>query len=155
MPSGLKGYNIRLDGALLNDTPIPEGQPFTYAGVDSGTDYSDRVTISAVDNSGNETPPVTLRSIGDTLITPTPGPTDLLPTSITDQIDAFVASYLKPNDVADGAIIGIHTDEGGYQKAYGGDRTAGLSLTTDYRMRYGSCTKMYTAILVLAQTRIA
>lgn len=151
MPSGLKGYNIRLDGVLLNNSPIPEGQSFQYTGLSSGTDYSDRVTISAIDNAGNETTPVTVRSLGKTLVTTNPAPTDLLPQATRDTIDGFVAQYLKPNDVTDGAIIGVYTPTGSYYKAYGGDRTAGLTLTLDHKMRYGSCTKMYTALLVLAQ----
>lgn len=151
MPSGLKGYNVRLDGALLNNAPIPGGQPFQYSGLDSGTDYSDRITISAIDNAGNETTPVTLRSLGKTLVTTNPSPTDVLPSTVTDQIDSFVAQYIKPNTVVDGAIIGVYTPTGSYYKAYGGDRTAGLALTIDHKMRYGSCTKMYTALLVLAQ----
>lgn len=151
MPSGLKGYNVRLDGTLLNNSPIPDGQPFPYTGLDSGTDYSDRITISAVDNAGNETTPVALRSLGAALVTTNPSPTDLLPETTRNTIDGFVAQYLKPNDVTDGAIIGVYTPTGSYYKAYGGDRTAGLALTIDHKMRYGSCTKMYTAILVLAQ----
>lgn len=149
--AGLKGYNARLDGGLLNNAPIPDGQPFPYSGLDSATDYSDRITISAVDNAGNETTPVTLRSLGKTLVTTNPSPTDLLPSDTTAQIDAIVAKYLKPNDVTDGAIIGVYTPAGSYYKPYGGDRTAGLTLTLDDKMRYGSCTKMYTALLILAQ----
>lgn len=151
MPSGLKGYNVRLDGLKLNDAPIPDGQPFSYTGLASATDYSDRVTISAIDNAGNETTPVTLRSIGKTLVTADPAPSDVLPLDITNQIDEFAAGYLKPNTVVDGAIVGVYTPTGSYYKAYGGDRTTGLSLTIDHKMRYGSCTKMYTAVLVLAQ----
>ncbi|OCB15071.1 serine hydrolase domain-containing protein [Mycobacterium intracellulare] len=149
--SGLKGYNVRLDGQLLNSTPIPDGQPFPYVGAISATDYSDRITITAIDNAGHETDPVTLRELGETLITTNPAPTDLLPQATRDTIDGFVAQYLKPNDVTDGAIIGIYTEEGSYYKAFGGDRTSGLTLTLDHKMRYGSCTKMYTALLVLAQ----
>lgn len=151
MPSGLRGYNLRLDGTLLNNAPIADGQPFSYTGLDSDTDYSDRITISAIDNAGNETTPVTLRSLSDTLVTTNPAPTDMLPLSTTNQIDSFVVQYLKPNDVTDGAIIGISTADGSYYKAYGGDQTTGLSLTIDYKIRFGSCTKMYTATLVLAQ----
>jgi len=149
--SGLKGYNVELDGVQINDAPIPDGAPFTYTGLSSATDYSDRLTITAADNAGNETGPVTVRSLGDTAITPDPAPTDLLPTATTDTIDGYVAQYLKPNDVTDGAIIGVYTEDGSYYKAYGGDRTTGLELTLDHKMRYGSCTKMHTALLVLAQ----
>lgn len=150
-PSGLKGHDIRLDGVKINDTPIPSGQPFTYVGVDSATDYSDRVTITAIDNAGNPSAAVSLRELGKTLITPDPAPTDLLPTATTNQIDSFVAEYIKPNDVADGAIIGVYTEDGSYYKAYGGDRTANSPLTLDDKMRFGSCTKMYAALLILAQ----
>ncbi|EFG75300.1 beta-lactamase [Mycobacterium parascrofulaceum ATCC BAA-614] len=149
--SGLKGYNVRLDSQLLNSTPIPEGQPFPYVGAMSATDYSDRITITAIDNAGHETDPVSLRDLGETLITTNPTPTDLLPLETRNSIDGIVAKYIKPNDVTDGAIIGIYTEDGSYDKAFGGDRTTGLTLTIDHKMRYGSCTKMYTAILILAQ----
>ncbi|OCB41892.1 D-alanyl-D-alanine carboxypeptidase, partial [Mycobacterium malmoense] len=91
-------------------------------------------------------------SLGKALVTANPSPTDVLPSTTTDQIDSFVAQYIKPTDPhTDGAIIGVYTEDGSYYQAYGGDRTAGLVLTIDHKMRYGSCTKMYTAVLVLAQ----
>lgn len=149
MPSGLKGYNIRLDGVKINDAPIADGQPFPYTGVDSGTDYSDRVTITAVDNAGNETDPVSLRTLGDLLITAASTPEgDDLPLATRNTIDAIVATKLQPNSTVDGAIIAVDTPDGLYYKAYGGDRTAGLTLTLDYRMRYGSCSKMWNTLLI-------
>lgn len=151
MPSGLKGYNIRLDGVKLNSTPIPEAGSLPIAGLASGTNYAPRITISAVDNAGNETTPVTLASLGLTVATSTPGASDPLPQSTRDAIDGFVAQKLKPNTRTDGCVLGIYTPTGSYYKAYGGDRTAGLSLTIDHKMRYGSITKMYTGILVCRQ----
>lgn len=149
--SGLKGYYARLDGIKLNDTPIADGQPFPYSGVTSATDFSDRITITAVDNAGNETTPVSLRSLGKTLVTSDPTPTDLLALEKRNSIDAFATAILKPNTNFDGILIGITSPDGDYYKAYGGDRTANSPLTLDDKMRYGSVTKMYTALLVLAQ----
>lgn len=149
--SGLKGYNVQLDGAKINNAPIGDGQPFPYSGLDSGTDYSSRITVTAIDNAGNETDPVSLASLGKSAITPTPTAADLLPTATRNTIDGFAAGVLKPNTVADGVLIGVSTPDGSYYQAYGGDRTDGLTLTIDYKMRYGSITKMYTALLVLAQ----
>ena len=153
MSSGLAGYEVRLDDAKLHAGLIPEGGDFSYEGVESSTDYSERVTVTAVDNVGNRTTR-TLTELGLELITadPTPGG-ETLPASITEAIDAIVAAKLKPTpDVkTDGALVGVTTADGSYYQAYGGDRTAGLTLTLDHKMRYGSITKMYTALLVLAQ----
>lgn len=150
MPSSV-GYYVALDGAQLNDSAIPDGQPFPIQGLTSDTDYSERITITAVDAAGNPTEPVTLAYLHKLAATTSPTPTDLLPLEKRAAIDAFAAGAIKPNTVADGVLIGISTPEGSYYKAYGGDRTAGLALTLDHRMRFGSITKMYTCLLVLAQ----
>lgn len=148
--SGLKGYNVRLDGVKINTAPIADGQPFPYLGAASATDYSTRVTITAVDNAGNESDPVTLADLGKTLVTAPPAPegTDL-PSATRDAIDAIVATKLKPNTTVDGAIIAVDTPDGQYYKAFGGDRTSGLTLTLDHKMRYGSCSKMWCSLLIL------
>lgn len=150
-PSGLKGYNIFLDGIKLNDFPVLGGQPFPYSGLDSGTDFSDRITISAIDNAGYETDSVSLRELGKTLVTAASTPSDdpLLPQAKRTAIDAIVATKLKPKTKVDGAIIGISTPDGQYYKAFGGDRTANKTLTLDYKMRYGSCSKMWNTLLIL------
>lgn len=149
-PSGVKGYIVRLDGVRLNDTPIAEGQPSPFTGLDSATDYSDRITITAIDNAGNESDPVSLRDLGITLTTAGPTPEgDELPLETRAAIDAIVATKLKPNTTVDGAIIAVDTPDGQYYKAFGGDRTAGLTLTLDYKMRYGSCSKMWCSMLIL------
>lgn len=147
--SGLKGYIVRLDGVRLNDTPIAEGQSSPFTGLASATDYSDRITITAVDNAGNETDPVSLRDLGITLTTAPATPEgDELPFETQTAIDAIVASKLKPNTTVDGAIIAVDTPDGRYYKAFGGDRTDGLTLTIDYKMRYGSCSKMWCSLLI-------
>ena len=56
MPSGLKGYNIRLDGVKLNSTPIPEAGSLPIAGLASGTNYAPRITISAVETPATKPP---------------------------------------------------------------------------------------------------
>lgn len=148
--SGLKGYNVRLDGVKINTAPIADGQPFPYLGAASATDYSTRVTITAVDNAGNESDPVTLADLGKTLVTAPPAleGTDL-PSATRDAIDAIVATKLKPNTTVDGAIIAVDTPDGQYYKAFGGDRTSGLTLTLDHKMRFGSCSKMWCSLLIL------
>lgn len=149
-PSGIRGYNIRLLGLKLNPAPIPGGDPFPYLGAISATDYSSLITITAVDNAGNESDPVTLSDLGKTLVTAPAAPDGAdLPVATRDAIDAIVATKLKPNTTVDGAIIAVDTPEGRYYRAFGGDRTEGLTLTLDHKMRYGSCSKMWTSLLIL------
>ena len=151
MPSGLKGYNIYLDEEKMNNAPVAESAAFQITGLNSGTDYSDRIWVAAVDNAGNESTPVSIADIEGpaSAVTTTPTPDDLLGEEIRTAIDGFVAANLKPNTKCDGAIIGVKAPEGSYYKAYGGDRTADSPLTLDDKSRYGSITKMYTSLLVL------
>ncbi|ACI06236.1 minor tail protein with lysin activity [Mycobacterium phage Brujita] len=151
MPSGLKGYNIWLDGVKLNIDPIPEDGDFPLAGLMPGTDYSSRITISAIDNAGNETDPVSLADLATPASTVSPTPDDPLPEATSAAIDALVASKLKPNTTTDGALVAIKTPNGSHYKAYGGDRTAGQPITLGHRTRYGSCSKMFVNLLVMAQ----
>ncbi|QGJ87381.1 minor tail protein [Mycobacterium phage TelAviv] len=151
MPSGLRGYNVFLDGVKINNDPIPNGGTIPLAGLSQATDYSSRITVTAIDKAGNESEPVTLADLGTTATTTVPSPDDPLPADITAAIDALVASKLKPNTKTDGALVGIVTPNGSYYKAYGGDRTSGQTLTLAHRTRYGSISKMYCNTLVLAQ----
>ncbi|WP_231998470.1 serine hydrolase [Mycobacterium sp. 1245499.0] len=148
MPSGLKGYNVYLDGQKVNAAAVPDDQPFPLQGLDSGTDYSGRITITAVDNAGNETAPMSLGALGKSAVTDSPTPSDLLPLETTNAIDALALAQIKPNTKVDGVLVGVYTPEGSYYKAYGGDRTTNSPLTIDDKMRYGSITKMYTCYLV-------
>ncbi|OMC04903.1 D-alanyl-D-alanine carboxypeptidase [Mycobacterium sp. NS-7484] len=151
MPSGLKGYNVRLDGVKINEAPVTDGGALPLSGLAAGTDYSGRITISAVDNAGNETTPVTLANLAVTAQTATPSVTDPLPEATRNAIDALVASKLKPTTKVDGALLAVRTPYGSYERAYGGDRTANSPLTLDDKIRYGSCTKMFVHLLILAQ----
>ena len=149
MPSGLRGYNIRLDGNKVNQAAVGEGQPLTLTGLSGGVDYSDRITLTAVDNAGNESAPVTLADLGLSAVTTSPTAGDELPQATREAIDGFVTLILAPNTKCDGALVGVKTSTGSYFQAYGGDRTPNSPLTLDDKMRYGSVTKMYTGLLVL------
>lgn len=159
MPSGLRGYNAYLDETVkLNSTPIPEDGSFPVTGLDDGTDYSERITITAVDNAGNESAPVSLASLAVTATTAVAAPPpedeeiEPLPAEYTAQIDAFAASYLKPNTKADGCIVGTVGPQGYYFRAYGGDRTSdGSPLTLADKFRYGSISKMYCSLLMMKE----
>lgn len=128
----------------LNSAPVLAADAtFIYQGLASNTVHN--LSATAINSAGLESAqstPLPVRTEGN----PTAG-------NLSGQaaIDALVTAFLEPNTTVDGAIIGISTLDGDYYRAYGGDRTTGLTLTTDYRMRFGSCTKMYTAILILAQ----
>lgn len=154
MTSPAVGYNFYDEdlGIKLNDAPIPaDSGTEVYSGLASNTVHT--LTATAVNSAGMESArsaPITAR----TLSNPVAGQ----PMTADKQaaIDAIVAKYLPggtptKGESADGVIIGITTPDGDYYKAYGGDETPGLSLTLDDKMRFGSCTKMYTATLILAQ----
>ena len=150
MPSGLKGYNIRLDGAKMNNAPVAELGGFQLTGLSSSTDYSSRITVTAVDNAGNESAPVSLADIEVSAVTHDPAPEGVeLPLSVRTAIDGFVAERLKPHTKTDGCVLGIKTPDGSYYKAYGGDR--GKTLTLDDKMRYGSISKMWCSLLIIKQ----
>lgn len=139
--------------AKLHDGLIPEGGTFgPFPGLDPSTDYSDRITITAVDNVGNRTVR-SLSELGLELITAEPTPEgDVLSPETQATIDEMAIAKLKPNAAnVDGAIVGITTPGGDYYKAYGGDRTASSPLALEDKMRYGSISKIYLNRLVLAQ----
>ncbi|QBI98674.1 minor tail protein [Mycobacterium phage Bobby] len=153
MPSGLKGYNIYLDGVKVNTVEVTEGHPLVIPNVNPGTDYSSRITIGAVDKAGNESTPVSIESFkgAGSVVTASPPASETLSATVRDQIDALVAAKIKPSSgrEADGAMVGVETPNGNYYKAYGGDRTPNKPLTLDLNFRYGSCSKMFVNVLIL------
>lgn len=155
MSSGLAGYNVRLDGVLLNQTPIADGEPFTYEGASASTDYSARVTISAVDLAGNETTPVSVQGLGETLITAAAVPEgDEMSQQLRDTIDDLTREMMTY-----GAVVGIYTpDLGEYYAVFGSADNSGgptspgtVPMTLDLKGRYGSITKMYGNTLINRQ----
>ncbi|AGS82337.1 minor tail protein [Mycobacterium phage ThreeRngTarjay] len=155
MPSGLRGYNIYLDGVKVNALPIPEGQALSLSGADPGSDYSARITISAIDNAGNEATPVSIESFkgAGSVVTQSAPPTQSLSNDIKSQIDSLVAAKIKPTPdrAADGCMVGISTPGGNYYKAYGGDRTPNAPIHLGQNFRYGSCSKMFCHTLILRE----
>jgi D-alanyl-D-alanine carboxypeptidase len=148
MPSGLKGYNIRLDDVKVNPAPVPEGGRFPLLGLDPGVNYSTRITLTAVDNAGRETlVPVSVAALGKMAATPTP--TDELPLADREFLDGVMDSGLTAR--CPGALLGVYTAGGSYLQAYGTDKTTPLTL--DHKMRFGSTTKMYTATLILNRVK--
>jgi CubicO group peptidase (beta-lactamase class C family) len=61
----------------------------------------------------------------------------------------MVPNYFMASNTITGAIVGVKTSDGQYFKAFGNDRTAATSLTTDHKMRYGSISKMWCSLLIL------
>ncbi|AEJ93693.1 minor tail protein [Mycobacterium phage Watermelon] len=151
MPSGLRGYNVYRNGVRQNTSPVTELGSVTITGLTPGTDYSEQITITAIDMAGNESEPKTLAELEAEAATDELSPADPLDPVVRAQIDALVAAKIKPTSgrVADGAIIGVETPTGSYYKAYGGDRTSNTPLTLEKNFRYGSCSKMFTHTLIL------
>ena len=119
---------------------------YVYTNLLSGTEYE--LAGMAVDMAGNESP------IGTPLVVTTDvhDPSDD-PLNDTDAaaIDTIMTTYKAP---AFGAWVSLVTPKGKYAKAYGKNYTggtnpvAGADLTLDDKFRYGSNTKMYTAVLI-------
>lgn len=136
----LKGYNFYLDGVKMNS--LPQASPtFKFTGLSSDTPYE--ITTEAVDVAGNVSAP------SDPLETST-----LARTSADDPMNesdmAFIDSVvLAEKGKAAGVAISISGSKGYYTKAYGTDYTD--TLTVDDKMHYGSCTKMYAALLICKQ----
>lgn len=136
------GYNFYLNGVKNNVTPDADGT-YTYTGLDDGVAYV--LSFSFVNGSGVESAKYAAMTASTVVLS------RLLPSDMQSAIDGYVAEKLTPNTHVDGCLVGIKTPDYDFYRAYGGDRTAGLTLSLDQKMRYGSVTKMYTALLVLAQ----
>lgn len=139
------GYFFYLNGVKNNATADADGV-YTYTGLTDGTAYT--LTFTFVNGSGTESTQYASMTRSTVALS------RAIPTEIKSTIDGYVPAFLKPTTEVDGCLLGIHTSGWDYQAAYGGDRTAGLVLTLDHKMRYGSVTKMYTALLVLKQVDV-
>ncbi|BCP02507.1 serine hydrolase domain-containing protein [Mycobacterium intracellulare] len=138
----IAGYNFYVGGTKNNSTVELDGA-YTYTGLTNTTAYT--LTFTFVNGSGTES------AHYGSLSASTIAASREIPLETESAIDGYVADGLKPNTKVDGCLVGIYTPDFDFYKAYGGDRTTGLMLSTDMRMRYGSVTKMYTALLILAQ----
>ena len=152
----IKGYKFRYrpvtdpasDWIKANDTPQADPD-FTYTDLSADTQYE--LEAQAVDNANNEsewsTPLV--------VTTPAHNPADD-PLNAADAaaLDSIVTQYKAP---AFGALLSVTGPKGTYSKAYGTNYTGGTSpvageaLTLDHKMRFGSNSKMYTAVLIFRQ----
>lgn len=125
---------------------VMENPDYVYTNLLSGTEYE--LAAMAVDMAGNES------EIGTPLVVSTPvhNPADD-PLSASDQ-SAIDTIMLNNKGSAFGAWVSTIGPKGQYQKAYGKNYTggatptAGADLTVDDKFRYGSNTKMYTAVLI-------
>lgn len=145
----IKGYTFYLDGVKQNQVP-QESPTYTFTGLASNTDH--HIEVEVVDYANNVSTPGELDA---STLAPTPGAP--MGVSDTTAIDAIVNAAITTNGAAQrftsanaGCIIGISCDKGDYYQAYGHDY-GGNALTTDMKMRWGSCSKMATATLILAQ----
>lgn len=136
------GFNFYLNGVKKTSTPDADGV-YTYTGLTGGTAYT--LTFTFVNGSGTESAQYGSQTQS------TISPSREIPSATRTAIDGYVADSLTPNTKVDGCLVGIYHPDWDFYKAYGGDRTTGQVLTLDQRMRYGSVTKMYTALLVLKQ----
>lgn len=145
MPSGIKGYNFYLDGVKINTTPVADGG-FTFTGLTAGTDYSGRITSTAVDVAGNESDAFAITSAETTAYTP--GDEPMSPADAA-AIDALVAAAMAAGFHQTGVMVAVIGPRGYYTKAYG---TAGTRpLTPDDHFRIGSITKTFTATAIFMQ----
>lgn len=114
MPSGLRGYNVYRNGVRQNTSPVTELGSVTITGLTPGTDYSEQITVTAIDMAGNESLPKTLAELEAEAATDELSPADPLDPDLRAQIDGLAAAKMKPTSgkEADGAIIGIETPTG-------------------------------------------
>lgn len=118
---------------------VQENPDYQFTGLSSGTEYE--LGVVAVDWANNESEMGTI-----TVSTPVHTPADdPLSTSDATAVDAIMA--MRGN--AAGSLISTRGPKGNYSKAYGGSYSG--DLTVDHKMRYGSITKMYTALLICRQ----
>lgn len=145
----IKGYTFYIDGVKQNN--VPQGSPtYTFTGLSSNSSH--HIKVEVVDYANNVSTPGELDASTLTYTAGSPmGPADKA--AIDSIVNAAIAtsgavqSFTSANA---GCIIGITSDKGDYYQAYGHDYS-GAALTTDMKMRWGSCTKMATATLILAQ----
>ena len=144
----LKGYNYYLDNVRLNAAPIPEGVSFTFDGLDSGTDYSGRITSSAVDDAGNESARSLVLAPGS-LVTSEHATGDLLSPDDQAAVSEIVVASMAESGQP-GVALAIDGPRGRWLNAWG--TTAGnvvRPLTVDDHFRVGSITKSFTSTAVM------
>lgn len=131
----------------VSDTIVES--PYQFTGLDSGTDYSGRIAMTAVDFAGNESPLSDVLPPGSAM---TPAlPVGDAPMSDVDKaaIDSIVAESMAESGQP-GVLVSITGPRGSYAKAYGNTKTSGgRPLTLDDHVRIGSATKAFTAMAVL------
>lgn len=134
------GFNFYLNGVKKN-TALDVDGTYTFEGLSGLTAYT--LGFTFVDGSGTESDQYSTSAT-------TTDPASDVPTATRNAIDAIAVSKIAPaQPKINGAIVGVKTADWSYYKAFGGDRTAGLALTTDYSMPYGSISKIYTHTIVL------
>lgn len=152
----IKGYKFYIrpdtdpESEWVAVSNIPQTDP-DYQFTDLTADTPYEISAVAVDMAGNESEmavPLAVR-------TPAHDPSeDPLSADDAAAIDAIMTSRKAP---AFGALVATSGPKGSYSKAYGKNYTggstptAGADLTLDDKMRYGSNTKMYTAVLIWRQ----
>ena len=130
---------------------VQENPDYQYTNLTSDTEYE--LGSVAVDFANNES---TMGTV--TVSTPFHDPSDD-PLNATDAaaIDTIMTTY---KGWAKGAWVSVSGPKGFYSKAYGTNYggaynvsppVAGVALTIDHKFRYGSNTKMYTAVLIFQQ----
>lgn len=160
MPSGIKGFNAYLDEVgdgtgwtKLNGELLPD-PTYNFTGLQSGTDYSNRIAFSAVDNAGLESPRSApqnpLLNPLKTLAVGVPVEDPPLPAADRNAIDAIVAADMALTKTP-GISISITGPRGSYAKSYGLAVKGGRALTLDDHARIGSTTKLFTALAVLRE----
>lgn len=147
MTKPIAGYNVRLDGVVENDTLIKEASPFKLNGLDSGTEYKDRITVTAVDLAGLEsTPyhPLSAKTLSSTYTDPP------MSQAGKDAISAIVNNYLATTAFPYGVTVGVTGPFGHMVQSFGtSDGTT--PMTPDMHFRIGSITKTFTQTAVLMQ----
>lgn len=136
------GYNFYRNGVRRNVQQDNDGI-FTFPGLIEDTTYTFEFTY--VNEIGSESAKY------GTAVIHTLTRDSALTKKHRDNIDAIIKSHMKPTAGKrnDWMQVGVYTPEGEYFRAYGNDRFGPVKL--DSIVRYGSITKIYTAILVLKQ----
>lgn len=139
------GYNFYRNGVIRNVTADNDGV-FTFTGLVEDTTYTLQFTYVNADNTESA-------KYGTTVVH-TISNDEALSKKHRDNIDAIIKDHMKPTagKKNDWMQVGVYTPEGEYFKGYGSDRTA--PVTPNSVARYGSITKIYTALLALKQIEL-
>ena len=139
------GYNFYRNGVIRNVAQDNDGI-FTFTGLVEDTTYTFEFTF--VNAIGSESAKYGM-SVIHTITKEA-----ALTKKHRDNIDAIIKSHMKPTAGKrnDWMQVGVYSPEGEYFKAYGNDRYGPVKL--DSTVRYGSITKIYTAILALKQVEM-